>query len=228
MTRLTTHVFLAALATAVTLSAPARSDTVATKHTAQSLLFDAPYLEPLASPGSLSYRLDHTTDHGKLYGENSADTVQLQLEGGKQKQVFVNLHTGKHKRVLGPFSQVSGNPVIMMFLERDVWRMKKRIGGSPAFFRNRIRKALRETAEIESGSINVDGKSLEAFHVTIHPFKNEKDEKRFREYRTKSYRFTVAEGVPGGFYEIRSAIPDAENAGKQLVEDTLTFASKEQ
>ena len=228
LTRFTTLAFLAATAAAITISAPAGADTAQKKLTAQSLLFDTPYLESLTSPGSLSYKLDHATDYAKRYGKNSSDTVQLHLEGDTQKQVVMNVFSGKHKRVLGPFSQVSGNPVIMMFLERDVWQMKKRIGGTPAFYRNRIRKALREAAEIEQASIDVDGKTLPAHHVTIRPFKDEADVQRFREYREKSYRFTVADGVPGGFYEIRSRIPDAENAGKQLVEDTLTYASRSQ
>ena len=43
----------------------------------------------------------------------------------------------------------------MMFLERDVWQMKQRIGGSPSFFRNRIRKALRESAKVERTVINL-------------------------------------------------------------------------
>ncbi len=230
LTRFTTLAFLAALAAAITISAPASAETAQKKPTAQSLLFDTPYLEALAAPGALSYKLDHATDYAKRYGKNSSDTVQLRLEGEKeqQKQVVMNVISGEHKRVLGPFSEVSGNPVIMMFLERDVWQMKKRIGGTPAFYRNRIRKALRDAAKIEPASIDVDGKTLPAHHVTIQPFKGEADVQRFREYRDKSYRFTVADGVPGGFYEIRSHIPDAENAGKKLVEDTLTYASRTQ
>lgn len=197
----------------------------AQENTAQSLLFDSPYLSSMKPPGALSHGFSHTTENARLYGDTFGDKVLVRLEGpketGKPDRVFMDVYTGAQQRNLGPFSKTNGNPIIMMFLERDVWQMKRRIGGTPSYFRNRIRKAFREAAELEPAEIRFKGNKIAAYEITIRPFKHELDKRRFREYRTKVYSFTVADKVPGGIYQIWSAIPKENSDNEYLVEDRL-------
>lgn len=222
--------FLAAVATLV-VQPPQPAHAAPSEMTAQGLLFDTPYLGSLQPPGALSYEFDHSTEFEGVFGEPFGDKVLVRLQkaekSGEPDPVYMDVYTGPRQRNLGPFNKNNGNPIIMMFLERDVWQMKTRIGGTPSFFRNTIRKAFRESAEVKATEITFNGARLPAQEVTIRPFHSEADENRFREYRGKIYRFTTADAVPGGFFEIWSGIPKPDADGQFLVEDRLTYKSME-
>jgi hypothetical protein len=198
--------------------------------TAPALLFDNPYLESISPPAELAYRFEHSTADEETYGKAFADDVRIGLDPpeGKYKlnSVTLNIFTDSRKRQIGPLSDVTGNPVIMVFLERDVFQMKRRVQGSPVLFRNTIRKALRESATVEDVEIEYAGATVAAKRVTILPFDGDRIPQQFIEFRNKSYQFTVSDAVPGGFFEIVSQLPDPENQGKMLVSDRMVFTSK--
>lgn len=197
------------------------------RYTAQTLLFDNPYLKEISLPAELAYRFEHATADEKIYGEAFADDVKIELlpPTGKYtlNSIMLDIFTDERNRRIGPLSDVSGNPVIMVFLERDVFQMKRRVQGSPALFRNTIRKALRENAEVEDVKITYDGATVAAKRVTIKPFEGDRVPHQFAEFRAKRYHFTVSDAVPGGFYEIVSVLPDPDNGEKVLVSDRMTF-----
>ncbi len=195
--------------------------------TSQKLLFDKPYLGKLALPSSLIYTYSHRTSEEKRFGKAFIDTISVDVdktESAKHKNsVSLRIFTGKRERRLGPHRGMMGNPIIMAFLERDLWEMKRRAGGVPIYYRNKIRKAMREAASVAKIEAEFDGKLVPAHRVTIVPFKDEKNNQRLSEFLNKSYEFTVSDMVPGGFLKARSAVPGVEGAGDLLVEDELVF-----
>jgi len=198
--------------------------------TAPMLLFDNPYLESISPPAELAYRFEHSTADEETYGKAFADDVRIGLDPPEGEytlnSVTLDIFSESRKRQIGPLSDVRGNPVIMVFLERDVFQMKRRVQGSPVLFRNTIRKALRESATVEDVDIEYAGRTVAAKRVTILPFDGDRIPQQFAEFRNKSYHFTVSEAVPGGFFEIVSQLPDPENQGKTLVSDRMVFTSK--
>jgi hypothetical protein len=175
---------------------------------AQSLLFDATYLLPLAAPSRLVYNFHQQTTDPQRYGQGFDDEVTLRLsasEGGSgQKDVLMDVFTGERQRVLGPLMQVSGNPVIMMFLERDVTQMNRHVGGQLVYFRNVIRLAFREKAKLEPATFSWEGKEITGTKITIRPFLDDPNAVRLDVFRSKTYEFIVSEAVPGGIYEMRA------------------------
>lgn len=194
--------------------------------TAQSLLFDAPYLKRLEAPATLSYSFRHDTANETIFGEAFEDFIRLEVkksgDGGEVNVASVDVFSGKRRKSLGPYEDMQGNPVIMVFLEHDLWEMKRRIGGVPVYFRNSIRRALRETSGVEPVTVPYDGRKVNGHKITITPFVNDPNALRFKAYREKSYEFIVSDAVPGGFYRIRAWLPQAEGDG-HLVEDAMTF-----
>ncbi len=200
--------------------------------TAQKLLFDNPYLASLAAPAEIAYRFEHSTADETSYGRIFSDDVRIEVAppGGKQRLNSVTLHifTGERARSIGPLSDVSGNPVIMVFLERDAFQMKRRVPGPMAMFRNMIRKAMREAATVEDVEIELSGKTVAAKRVTIRPFDDDRNPPQLRQFRNKTYHFTVSEVVPGGIFEIVSVLPDPANREKALVRDRIAFTGTEE
>jgi hypothetical protein len=179
---------------------------------AQSLLFDANYLQPLAAPSRLVYSYATKTADEKLFGKDFEDEVALRLapsaDGAGDKDVFVDVFTGDRQRVLGPLTHVTGNPIIMMFLERDVSQMNMHVGGQPVYFRNVIRLAFREAAKLEPATVDWEGKQVSATKVTIRPFVNDSNGERMQLFRSKTYEFIVSDAVPGGIYQLHSTMSD--------------------
>lgn len=197
--------------------------------TAQKLLFDTPYLQQLKLPSSLNYTYRHDAAETRLFGKPFTDTIAVDLNKPSNpahvNSVSMRIFTGERARSLGPNVDMKGNPIIMIFLERDLWEMKRRVGGEPIFYRNKIRKALREQAKVEKIQIDFEGKAVPAHKVTITPFVTETANRRLEKYLNKRYEFVVADAVPGGFVSVRSAVPQAEANAKALVEDEVTFLS---
>ncbi len=227
--KLTLKVLLTAICVFLSNLPSAHTDPSKTENTPQSLLFDAPYLKGFRAPASLSYTLDHVSKKADRYGANFKGTVRMRIEKASDatdtNSVYIDMKAGKRDRNLGPFTNVTGNPVIMMFLERDIWQMKRLIGGVPVYFRNRIRKAFREAAKVEVTEIEFDGKKVPAKRIVIKPFVKDKESRRLREYTAKTYEFIVAETVPGGFYELRSFVPNTDSSKGAVVEDRIRFKS---
>ncbi len=179
---------------------------------AQTLLFDTAYLKPLAAPSRLTYRYSQKSTDTSLYGPSFDDAASVSVlpssAGNGAKDARLALFTGQRQRELGPLPNVTGNPVIMMFLEHDVAQMMRHIGGQPVYFRNVIRAAFRDAAKVEPVEITWQGKTVKAMKVTIHPFLNVPHAERLQLFRTKAYEFIASEAVPGGIYDIRSTIDD--------------------
>ena len=81
------------------------------------------------------------------------------------EETYVALFRKKPPEELSQYS--SGNPAIMVLLEQDTYDFKRHLGGIPAYFRNKIRKAMREDAKIEETRINHDGREISAHVVDL-------------------------------------------------------------
>ena len=207
------------------------SPTVSAGETPQKLLFDTPYLTELKLPSSLSYTYRHDADDPKLFGKPFTDTIAVDLSKPSNAQhansVSMRIFTGPRARKLGPNVDMKGNPIIMIFLERDLWEMKRRVGGEPIYYRNKIRRALREAATVEKVEVSFEGKTVPGHKVSITPFADETANRRMEKYLKKRYEFTVADAVPGGFYKVRSSVPLEGDSSKDLVADELTYTKQD-
>jgi hypothetical protein len=100
--------------------------------------------------------------------------------------------------------------------------MSRMTGGSSHYFRNRIRGALRDGAEVKPIGFDFAGKPVRGSEVTVHPYADDPRIDGYRRFATKSYSFVVSEAVPGSLYRIRTATPLAEG-GPPIIEETMTL-----
>ena len=63
------------------------------------------------------------------------------------KQVFFDMFAGADRRQLGPIAAQEQNPLVLVFLQRDVAQMAKLTGGAAGYFQQQIRRAFNDPAE---------------------------------------------------------------------------------
>ena len=192
------------------------------EESAVDLLFEEPHLETLEAGTVLSYDFSHQASEAAL-GEDYEDRIEVTLEPGEEEGRFdttVMLFSGERRLPAGPFRGMSGNPIIMLFLEHDVLEMNRHLEGNAFYIRNRIKDAL-GTAVAEPVTIRHQDEEVAAWKVVLRPFANEQDTPRLNRFVDKQYEFVLAEAVPGWVYEIRAVAP-SEN-GAPLTADLLRF-----
>lgn len=189
--------------------------------TANELVLETPALSRVAAGTTLAYDLA-----GTRRGVASAERWELQAAAGTEPQSrearMLRLEDGQ-RRETGRYPDVTFNPLVIVFLERDIAEMSRELKGSPYYLRNRIREALFDRAEVQPASVALPGgDTAEGWRVVATPFAGDKNGDKLREYTAKRYEFTFSDAVPGGIAELRTATPDP--AGGTLAEDRLTYA----
>jgi hypothetical protein len=204
---------------AAVLQSPLRAADDRPLSAAQIALFESDHLAAISHPATLDYVFRH--DGSEPY----QDTVTLTLRDVHQdgsKDVSVEFLSGDHRVEFSPVTEFHGNPLIMYFLEWDVRGMHQATGGSALYFRNRIREAFVDQAELVETSITIDGRPEPASVITLRPYRQDPGIERYLAFRDKSYRFVLSQAVPGRVYEIEASLP-ATAADAPATIDRVTY-----
>ena len=193
---------------------------------AADLLFDTPYLSRLAPGITLAYDFSHRDSNPALLGPAFDDRIELKLApeaDASTRTAVVSYFTGERHRAAGPFPGMTGNPIVMLFLEQDVLAMSHVLRGNPRYLRNRLRTELNEAAQVEPQRFRFEGRDIEGWKISLEPYATDPNRVRFREFAEKRYEFLVGDAVPGGIYEIRTVTPQADETRPALLEERLTL-----
>lgn len=196
-------------ATSTTVAAPAAVD----------LVFYAPHFAKIENGSTVSYRFIRKNEDPKG-APSFEDEINVKVgPKGAEDSLQVDLFTGARAATLPNMSK-TGNPVIVAVMEQDVKDMQKALGGSPFYFRNRLREALSAQQPAEPTKIEFGGKTVDAWKVSFKPFENDEQNKgKLREYAGRSYELTFSDAVPGGLYALKAVTPKAD--GGELVSEEL-------
>lgn len=224
MRRIVFHSSGISLLFGLVLASSVLAETRADFSEANQLLFFSDHLRNIEKPITLRYRFEKK---GSLE-EGFTDQVDVQIqelhENGS-KRVRIKYFTGARQRHIPAIDGATGNPLLTVFLQRDVREMARLTGGHWRHFQKQIKLALEETAQVTAAEIKLAGRQLSARNIVIHPYRDDPMVERFQEYRGKYYVFTLIEALPGEVYEIRAVTPSAE--GNPLVEESLTYIEAE-
>ena len=202
---------------AVLLAAwPAAAATVAEQ------VFGVGLMEDVRQPTVLHYRYEMHGEEVKpaVASEIVMDVREVQQSG--DKEVFVDMFSGADRRQLGPIAAREQNPLVLVFLQRDVTEMAKLTGGAAGYFQQQIRRSFNEPAESSPVDVMLGDRKLAGTKLVIHPFRSDPNIARFPQFKEKAYEFVVADGVPGGLYQLASRVPDVKD-GHMILEESVTF-----
>jgi hypothetical protein len=187
---------------------------------AQTALFETPHLSNIAHPETLDYRYEQTGPAG------FADQVAVhidQIHPDGTKYVSFEFLTGARHAFFPAVDDFSGNPLLMVFLEHDVDAMRDQVGVAAAYFRNRIRAAFVDRAQMSDTSIQLDGQTVPARRITLKPFADDHRFDRLPTIQGKTYDFVLSDRVPGQLAELGTATPADPAAGAPAWTERLSF-----
>jgi hypothetical protein len=189
---------------------------------AEQRLFMDEHLANLPDHAAVSYAYAKTGSLEPAFD----DQVRLQVDKtAGARHTHVDYLTAERAFALPDIDAANGNPVILSFLERDVREMERRTGGKAAFFRNRVRMAFAEKAQVEPVTVDVDGRQVQAVRIVIRPYEDDPMQARYGVYAGKIYTITMSKQVPGMLYEMRTEVRDrrAPEAAPPLVVEQLLY-----
>lgn len=206
--------FAALMVSAAAAAAPAIVD----------LVFYAPHFAKVENGSTISYRFVRTAEDPKL-APSFEDEVKIKVgPTGAEDSVSIDVFTGA-RAIMMPNMSKTGNPVIVALLEQDVTEMQKILGGSPFYFRNRLRQAMSEPTPAEPTRIEYGGKTVDGWKVTLKPFGDDmKNRGKLKEFAERTYELTFSEAVPGGLYALKTVTPKVGGAGPLLTEELTVKA----
>ncbi len=172
---------------------------------AQIALFESDHLKSINQPARLDYAFEHHGGSGDYTDKVSADIRQVNEDGSKD--VAVQFLTGEHQMNFPQVNGFHGNPLLMFFLEHDVVEMREATGGAATYFRNRIRRAFLDGADMHPVEVTLDGKKQSGTEIVIAPFRHDQMIERFPGVADKTYHFILCDAVPGTIYQISTAVP---------------------
>jgi len=192
---------------------------------AQLALFATPHLANITEPVTLTYDFRRSAAKGEGGFEDLVKMTVTEVESDGRRNLSFEYLSGERRRPFADIEGFRGNPLIMLFLQQDVEEMKQATGGASVYFRNRIRHAFSNGAEVGESTVELGGETLGATRVIIRPFSKDSKLDSFPQLTEKWYEFVLAPEVPGGLYRIRTVVPSAAG-GAPLIENRLTFAGR--
>ncbi len=187
---------------------------------AQVSLFETPHLANIDHPETLLYRYTRQGPDG--FTDHVAEDIKLVHPDGT-KYVMFNFLTGDHHIFYPAVDDFRGNPLLMVFLEHDVDEMRAMTGVAAAYYRNRIRAAFIDKAEMTPAKVTLDGHEVVAQSITLRPFADNDRFAHMPQIQQKTYRFVLSKDVPGGFAEFATEMPADPASGAPAISEHLVF-----
>jgi hypothetical protein len=186
---------------------------------AERLLFMTPHLKTVQPPTVLRYTFSKTGRLEQAFTDEVTVTLTAKTDGSccDAKAAFL---TGAHTQPAPDVPDAAANPVILYFLEHDVREMKRLTGGSEYHFRQRLRMAIYQKAEVRDVTLGYQGREVKGKEIAFSPFLDDPNRPKYEKFAKKSYRLLLSTAVPGGVYGIRTRLPgDDATIGPLLAED---------
>ena len=152
------------------------------------------------------------------------DIIKVNKDG--TKNAVLDFFTAARRQAVNPdnVTNITGNPVLGIFMQGDVYEMNRLTEGSWRHFQKMIKIALRESAKVEPVDFEFQGKKCKGDKVSFSPYVKDPHRDSFEQFADKLYEFIFSDDIPGSLYQIRTVIPDTKDPGKEpLVEESLTL-----
>ena len=199
------RVFAACAAVIASMASAAAADPV--KRTAVDLLFESKHLELLGKGMEATYRLDRTVSDAKLVGEPFSDDIRVGVKDVDQsgkREVVVRLFTGERARDPHTETDLTGNPLLVVFLDRSISNFAIVGGGNRNYLKQQFRAALRDNADVQPAKVEFGGKTVDGYRITVTPFANDKNAQRMLGYEGSKFTFLISDKVPGYFVDLHA------------------------
>lgn len=183
-------------------------------------LFIDEHLKTISEPSRIYYKFSKESTREDSFNGNVVLNI-VKIEDDKTKHITFRYLKGRNKVRFPPQIGAKGNPVFMLFFERDARDMQRLTGGNALFFRSRIRHSIAAT-DVEDIEFKFNGENYSGKQISFQPFLKTELKNRVSRYKTKKFVVTLSEDIPGYIYKIETFIKDLDDPD-DMVKETLIF-----
>ena len=188
--------------------------------TANVALFINEHLGSIDEPSRLYYKFEKKSTREDNFVGNVVLNI-VKVDDDDTKHITFRYLKGRNKVRFPPQIGAKGNPIFMLFFERDCRDMQRLTGGNALFFRSRIRHTIAAT-QIEETEIEFNNQKLPGYQISFQPFTKTKLKNRVSRYKTKKFNVIMSDKIPGKIFKIETFIKDLENPD-DMVKEILEF-----
>lgn len=196
------------------------------KPTAVDVLFESKHLSNCALGQNLSYRFQRTVTRPELLGQPFADDIHLDVKtvnADGSRNLVMSVFTGERARDPLSVPDMTGNPLLVLFLDRAVNNYHSLAGGAQPYIKQQIRAALRDKAKVEPVKLEYSGTTVDAYRVSVIPFLGDPNAAKMSGYEGSEFTFLVSTAVPGQLAQMISKYDSGLKDAPRL-EERMTLA----
>ena len=183
-------------------------------------LFIDEHLKTINEPSRIYYKFSKDSTREDSFNGNVVLNI-VKIDDDKSKHITFRYLKGRNKVRFPPQIGAKGNPVFMLFFERDARDMQRLTGGNALFFRSRIRHSIAAT-DVEDIEFKFNGENYSGKQISFQPFLKTELKNRVSRYKTKKFVVTLSDNIPGYIYKIETFIKDLDDPD-DMVKETLIF-----
>lgn len=222
---------MAALVSAVLLTTATVPLSANPAPTAIDLLFERKHLGNLDPGQKLTYRFSRDPSQPDVHGKGFSDDITVDIKKiatDGTREVDVRIYTGERARDPQIIDGLTGNPILVVFLDRAVSSYMALAGGKIPYLKERFRSALRDRAVMESVKVKHGDKLVDATRVTVSPFAGDPNASKMLGFENTKFSIVVSDAIPGHFVEFVSNYENTNKSAGQLVEKIVMTGAEVQ
>jgi hypothetical protein len=191
---------------------------------ASDLLFETRDWQAAPPNATLLYRYQRVSGLASERTRGFSDTIRLLVTPGAaadERNIQVEMFPTTQRRPAGPFDDVMGNPILVLFLEQHLQTLAAALGANPRYLRNAIRTGLREKVSVTPISVTYQAEVIPAWRIETQPFVEDTHRGRMQGLDMLNYSFVTSERIPGRILSIDVKAVTAD--GRTLLQEALSY-----
>ena len=211
------------LAMCALLAVPAVSAAETSK--SAEVIFDPPHLLMVDKGSEVTYKFERKVSDDKLTGPAYTDEIRVgvfKVAADGKRDVSLQVFTGDRARAPWSETGMTGNPLLLWYLDNCVNQFGSVAGGNRDFLKNTFKTSLRDKSTYEEVKAEYDGKPVDAIRITVMPFVDSKDVKKMRGFEKSKFQLLVSPAVPGYFIELAADYQSTER-GSPVVSEKINL-----
>ena len=176
----------------------------------QKLVFDQFHLKNVMPGQTLHYLFERKG----VFGDDYTDKIDLFIKGGaaEARTVGFRFFSGNRRRPYQDLTEVTSNPLLVLYFNKDVWDLARRIKarGVANYLRNRILDGMGKAKEITKSVCVLAGREVPGQRIVFEPYGADENRHHLVHYSGIRYEIVLSDAVPGALCEIRTVVPYPE------------------
>ena len=190
---------------------------------AVDMLFEQKHIVGISPGTELVYKFERKPSNEVLLGMGFSDDIKLTIESDAadgKKNIVVQVYSGERAREAQRITEMTGNPLLVVYLDNAVAHFKDLAGGDRAYLKNTFSKHIGQSGKLEPASINYKGEQVSGFRMSVTPFANDPARSKMRGYEGATFSIFLSDKIPGYFAKMVSSFTNSNKDSPTLEEVT--------